>query len=97
MPQEIGLCFVSRDNWLEYCRISDDIPNDSNYDTFLQSADKFCDNIASDGGVAVKIDVDPIALIAWARREGVHVNSNSRSRYAAMQLIKKNNEGNSHT
>ncbi|NLX99211.1 MAG: hypothetical protein GXY83_23995 [Rhodopirellula sp.] len=93
MTPEIALCFVSRENWPEYCRISADIPDDSDYDTFLKGAQEFCDGVAADGGRAIKIHVDPGELLAWTQTEGVDVNSNSRARYAALQLSKKQRGG----
>lgn len=48
--QSVGICFVSRENWLEYCRISTDIPVGSDYETYLNAVEKFCAQFAAKGG-----------------------------------------------
>jgi hypothetical protein len=82
-----GICFVSRSNWPEYCRISTDIPVGSDYDTFLHAVEKFCDDMAAKGGRAIKIEVKPADLLAWCQARRLQVNPSSRSHYAATRLI----------
>jgi len=84
--QSVGICFVSRENWLEYCRISTDIPVGSDYETYLNAVEKFCAQFAAKGGRALKIDTQPSELLAWCNERNMEVNPSSRSHYAAMRM-----------
>jgi hypothetical protein len=84
--QSVGICFVSRENWPEYCRISTDIPVGPDYDTYLNAVEKFCAEFAAKGGRAIRIETEPSELSAWCKTRNLEVNPSSRSRYAAMRM-----------
>jgi hypothetical protein len=88
----VGICFVSRENWPEYCRISTDIPAGSDYDSYLNAVEKFCADFAAKGGRAVKVDTDPAELLAWCKARNLVVNPSSRSHYAAFRLAQQDKQ-----
>jgi hypothetical protein len=78
-------CFVSRDDWPEWCRISADIPAHADYDTWLKNVREHQQGAAAKGLRAVQVDVKPADLLAWCRGHGLNVNARSRARYAAVR------------
>jgi hypothetical protein len=85
----VAILFCSEADWPEYCRISTD-PIFPDYGTYLKAVEEFCQRVAAQGGRAVKIDVDPAALLAWCRARGVEVNARSRADYAFARLVEIN-------
>ena len=86
----IALCFVSGEDWPEYCRISTDLPVGSDYDTWLNNLRKFRNNIVAQGGTPIQIDTKPADLLAWCQTRHVPVNPKSRALYAATRFIELN-------
>ena len=85
-PPTVGLCFISREDWPEYCRVCADTPIGSDYDAWLKNVQQLCNGMAANGSRAVKIDVKPADLLAWCKARGLEVNSSSRANYAAARL-----------
>ena len=82
----VGLCFISREDWPEYCRVCADTPVGSDYDAYLKDVQELCHGLAREGRLVVKIDVKPADLMAWCQARGLEVNSSSRANYAAARL-----------
>jgi len=85
-PQPFGHCFISREDWPEYCRICADTPVGSDYETYLKDMEELCHGMAREGCRVVKIDVKPADLLAWCQARGREVNSKSRPEYAADRM-----------
>jgi hypothetical protein len=85
-PQAFGHCFISREDWPEYCRICADTPVGSDYDAWLKDLQELCYGLAREGRLVVKIDVKPADLLAWCKARGLEVNSKSRAEYAADRM-----------
>jgi hypothetical protein len=87
MPKvEIAHCFVSREDWPEWCRVNPDIAGD--YDVFLKGLAKFCQDIEAEGGIVVKVNVQPSEFVAWCAHRGRNIDSKSRAAYAAFRMVK---------
>jgi hypothetical protein len=85
-PQAFGHCFISREDWPEYCRICADTPVGSDYDAYLKDLQELCHGLAREGRLVVKIDVKPADLLAWCKARRLEVNSKSRAEYAADRM-----------
>jgi len=84
--QAFGHCFISREDWPEYCRSCSDTPVGSDYDAYLKDVQELCHGMAAEGCRVVKIDVKPADLLAWCQARGLEVNSKSRAEYAADRM-----------
>jgi hypothetical protein len=83
----VGICFVSRDDWPEYCRISTDIAADASYDKWLKKVEEICAGIKADGAQIIKVDTKPAELLAWCQARKLVVDRNSRAQYAAFRVM----------
>ena len=83
----VGHCFVSREEWPEYCRISTDIPVGSDYDTFANAVQKFGDEVVARGGRFIKIGVKPADILSWCQARGRQIDASARADYAAARLL----------
>jgi hypothetical protein len=86
----IGFCFVSREDYPEFRRISvDGDAMADEYDGFVTHIEKFQSEMKKQGGAAIKLYIKPEELLAWCESKGRPVDSNARAEYAARRLIEE--------
>lgn len=91
MPS-VAIPFIARENWREFCRISDDLFAGSIYDRYLVSVQKIEQDALAEGFRPVKIDMNPADVAAWCLAHGKRVDHVGRSDYAAARLVELEDE-----
>jgi hypothetical protein len=88
MKPSAHFCFVERDDYDEFRRVSADGGGmDETYDAWLNRIEQFEKAMEQQGGHAQRIVIKPAELAAWCQSQGKEVNGPARADYAAQRAI----------
>ena len=98
MKQQIrafGFPWYTQENYTEILKIMQDahlLPR--TYNEWLAKAIQKVQEIESEGGITLKVYIDPQTFPAWCRQRGLHIDSKARIEYA--NLIAYQTAGTTH-
>lgn len=87
MEAPVAFCFVSPEDWPEFCRISEDISDDAPYENWSKKITEMEIAFKEKGVALVRVYTKPADLLAWCQAKGLKVDSPARSQYAATKVM----------
>lgn len=93
-PVRMGIAWYRKEQWQRLRQSSEDVDDlGETYEEWLAAALDGLKKLAALGVEAEKVDVDVDELLAWCNIQGLPLNGESRSEFAADKIRKKYEEG----